>query len=177
MIRAGKISLRARSEADVPILHAELHEDVATEMRSSSHPWQPIALGPSSPYALREPSPDRALFSADEVASGELVGEGTLWGIDQHNRCAHLGMSLRPGYRGRGLSADVIQGLCYYGFVVRGLNRLQLETLADNEPMQRAAARCGFVHEGTLRRSAWVVGGFADDYVMGLLVEDWPGLA
>src|SRR4051794_15642599 len=57
MIRAGKISLRARTEADVPILHAELHEDVATEMRASSHAWQPVALGPSSPYALREPSP------------------------------------------------------------------------------------------------------------------------
>ncbi len=45
--------------------------------------------------------------------------------------------------------------LCHYGFVVRSLHRLQIETLADNEPMLRAAESNGFVREGVLRSSAW----------------------
>jgi hypothetical protein len=47
-----------------------------------------------------------------------------------------------------------------YGFATLGLHRLQLETLADNEPMMRAAIRSGFLVEGTLRRSAWTTGVF-----------------
>ena len=62
--------------------------------------------------------------------------------------------------------------LCRYGFVVRGLNRLQLETGAGNTPMIRAAARAGFREEGVLRKAAWVLGSFEDTIVMGVLAAD-----
>jgi RimJ/RimL family protein N-acetyltransferase len=39
--------------------------------------------------------------------------------------------------------------------------------------MIRAASRAGFVHEGTLRRAAWVNGEFADEVILGLLATDW----
>jgi RimJ/RimL family protein N-acetyltransferase len=103
----------------------------------------------------------------------EVAGEALLWGIDQHNRLAHVGVSLRPAMRGRGLGADTVRVLCRYGFVVRGFHRLQVDTLADNEAMIRAAQRSGFVPEGTMRRSAWVLGEFLDEVVLGLLAEDW----
>jgi RimJ/RimL family protein N-acetyltransferase len=67
----------------------------------------------------------------------------------------------------------VIRVLCHYGFVVLGLHRLQLETLADNAAMIAAATRCGFTLEGTLRRAAWVTGEFLDEIVMGLLADEW----
>ncbi len=82
-----------------------------------------------------------------------MAGEASLWGIDPHNRFAHLGFSLRPAFRGRGLGTDVVRVLCDYGFRVRGLHRLQIETLADNEPVLRAAAASGFVVEGRLRET------------------------
>jgi RimJ/RimL family protein N-acetyltransferase len=63
--------------------------------------------------------------------------------------------------------------LCAYGFTVRGLHRLQFETLADNTSMIRAASRAGFVQEGTLRRAAWVNGEFVDEVIFGLLAENW----
>ncbi len=56
---------------------------------------------------------------------------------------------------------------------VRGLHRLQIETLADNTAMITAATRAGFSVEGTLRRSAWVYGAFVDLVVLGLLAEEW----
>lgn len=74
-----------------------------------------------------------------ELASGELAGEALLWAIDLHNRTAHLGLSLRPACRGRGLGTDVVVALCEYGFAVRGLHRLQVDTLASNTAMIRAA--------------------------------------
>ncbi len=95
------------------------------------------------------------------------------WGS---NRAAHLGISLLPAYRGRGFGTDVVRVLCEYGFAVRGLHRLQIETLSDNIPMI-AAARAGFTAEGTLRHSAWVYGTFADEIILGLLSHEWTAQA
>ena len=58
--------------------------------------------------------------------------------IDLHYRRAHLGLSLRPAFRGRGLGTDMVVALCRYGFAVRGLHRLQVDTLASNTAMIRA---------------------------------------
>ncbi len=174
MIRGENVGLRARHESDVPVLQGELYDDVVTRSRADSRPWRPVPPVPEhSPYAVTGPSDSVAPFSVVVLESGELAGEALLWGIDQHNRTAHVGISLRPSFRGRGLSADVLRTLCVYGFAVRGLHRLQIETLTDNAPMLAAAARAGFVREGTLRRSAWVYGAHADEAVLGLLVADW----
>jgi RimJ/RimL family protein N-acetyltransferase len=176
MLRAGKVGLRARDEADVAVLHAELYEDIATRVRADSRPWLPIpAASAASPYAVGDPRDDVAVFSVVELASGELAGEALLWAIDPHNRMAHLGVSLRPAFRGRGLGADVVVALCEYGFAVRGMHRLQVDTLAGNTAMVRAAERAGFVPEGRLRRAAWVNGEFADEVILGLLAADWAG--
>lgn len=176
MLRGERVGLRARTEADVPILHTELYEDVATWMRTDTGPWRPIAPA-ASPYAVAEPTDDAAAFSVVDLAGSdpELAGEAVLWNIDAHNRTAHLGIALRPAFRGRGLGGDAVRVLCHYGFVVRGLHRLQANTLADNAAMIRAATSAGFVLEGTLRASAWVGGGFADGVVLGLLAADWTG--
>jgi RimJ/RimL family protein N-acetyltransferase len=173
MLRAGKAGLRARDEADVAVLHAELYEDIATRARADSRPWLPIPPGSASPYAVTGPRDDLACFSVVELDSGELAGEALLWAIDLHNRLAHLGLSLRPAFRGRGLGTDVVVALCGYGFTIRGLHRLQVDTLASNTAMIRAASRAGFVQEGRLRRSAWVDGDFADEVILGMLATDW----
>ncbi|RKT19827.1 RimJ/RimL family protein N-acetyltransferase [Streptomyces sp. 1114.5] len=176
MLHGAQITLRARQEADLPVFQAELYDDVATRSRADNRPWRPVPPGSAqSPYAVTGPSDESACFSVVVTASGELAGEALLWGIDTHNRNAHLGIALRPGHRGRGLATDVLRVLCHYGFPVLGLRRLQLETLADNTPMLRAAAAAGFTVEGTLRRSAWVCGEFADQVVLGLLAEEWRG--
>ena len=63
MLRVGKVGLRARDEADVAVLHAELYEDIATRMRADSRPWRPIPAGSAaSPYAVGEPRDDVAVF-------------------------------------------------------------------------------------------------------------------
>jgi RimJ/RimL family protein N-acetyltransferase len=123
----------------------------------------------TSPYSVTEPAPNVTFFSVVENVSGELAGEALLWNIDTHNRGAMLGLALRPSFRGRGLSTDVLRVLCLYGFETRGLHRLQLDTLADNEPMIKAAKRAGFELEGTLRRSAWVDGRFYDRVILARL--------
>jgi RimJ/RimL family protein N-acetyltransferase len=178
MMRGDKIGLRARRESDVPVLHEQFHDDVRVRSRADPRPWQPIAAesGHSS-FRVREPSDTAASFSVEELDTRALAGAAALWGIDTHNRTAHLGLSLLPDFRGRGLGSDVVRVLCEYGFAVRGMQRLQVETLADNAAMIAAATRAGFTVEGTLRRSAWVYGEFLNEVVLGLLADEWNSRA
>ena len=129
----------------------------------------------SGPPVRASQDGDAAVFSIVELATGELAGDTLLWDIDPHNRSAHIGISLRPACRGRGLGTDAILVLCRYAFAIRGLHRLQLETLADNEAMIRVAQQAGFTREGVTRGSDWVNGAFADGVIFGLLDSDRPG--
>jgi len=182
MLSGELTGLRARTSEDADILHNGLYEDVEGWSRGSTRPWVPIPAGPGSPYAAadpeeerRGPAPDAAEFSIVELASGELAGSVELWGIDEHNRMAHVGVELLPAFRGRGLGADAVRVVCRYGFALRGLHRLQLETLVDNQAMIAVAEKLGFTREGATRGSSWVNGGFTDDVIFGLLSDEFTG--
>ncbi|WP_086773526.1 GNAT family N-acetyltransferase [Streptomyces bobili] len=174
MLRSGKVGLRARHEDDIPILRTELYDDVVNAARSEGRPWRPITPGSKdSRLVVDDKEEGHVPFSVVELDGGTLVGTAVLWGIDTHNRTAHLGLGLLPSARGKGYGTDVVAALCHYGFVVRGLHRLQIETLSDNAAMLRSAERNGFVREGVLRSSAWVMGEFLDEVLLGLLAADW----
>ncbi|MDH6214314.1 GNAT family N-acetyltransferase [Streptomyces pseudovenezuelae] len=174
MLKGEKVGLRARHEDDIPILQAELHDDVVTSSRSQSRPWRPITPGSKDSQFVVDDTEERHVqFSVIELDGGTLVGTASLWGIDNHNRSAHIGLGLLPSSRGKGYGTDVVAALCHYGFVVRGLQRLQIETLSDNAAMLRAAEHHGFVREGVLRSAAWVMGEFLDEVLLGLLIQEW----
>ena len=168
------MGLRARHEDDIPILRAELYDDVVNSSRAEGGPWRPITPGSKDPRLVADDSEQGHVpFSVVELDGGSLIGTATLWDIDNHNRSAHIGLGLLPSARGKGYGTDVVAALCQYGFAVRGLQRLQIETLSDNAAMLRSAERNGFVREGVLRSSAWVLGEFLDEVLLGLLVQDW----
>ncbi|MFG2622365.1 GNAT family N-acetyltransferase [Streptomyces sp. NPDC048507] len=178
MLTGAKVGLRARHEDDIPVLRAELYNDVVNASRAESGPWRPVPAGTKDPRLVVDEADQRSVgFSVVELTGGTLIGSATLWGIDTHSRSAHIGLGLLPSARGKGYGTDVVAVLCHYGFVVRGLHRIQIETLADNRAMLRAAELNGFVREGVLRSSAWVMGEFLDEVLLGQLAEDWkPGV-
>ncbi|HLX51374.1 MAG TPA: GNAT family protein [Streptosporangiaceae bacterium] len=174
MLRGDLTLLRARHDDDLAILDAELYDDVETRVRADTRPWRPVPAGSAaSTFRVTDATGDDAIFSVVELATGELAGTALLWRIDHFNRLAHVGISLRPAYRGRGLATDAVRVLCRYGFMILGLNRLQLMTLADNAAMIATATKAGFRNEGTLRRAHWVNGQFLDQVVYGQLAAEW----
>lgn len=143
--------------------------------RADGRPWRPISPeAPDAPYRVREAPENVALFSVVELVESEpLAGDAVLWGIDLHHRSAHIGLGLRPAFRGRGLATDIVETLCGYGFDLRGLHRIGIETLADNYPMIAVAQRVGFVPEGRQRKAAWVNGEFLDEVLFSMLDSEW----
>lgn len=173
-------ALREKRPEDVAVLHALVAADPAFHAVVDTRPWRPVELEAARARydevvrqtVTVETTVQFAVQSRTD-SSGRCQGWATVWGVDLHNRVAHLGLGLVPGARGKGMGVDVVRLLCRYAFEVRDLARVQLETLATNEPMRRAAAAAGFTQEGVLRGNGWVMGERVDEVVLGLLREEW----
>jgi RimJ/RimL family protein N-acetyltransferase len=63
--------------------------------------------------------------------------------------------------------------LLHYGFTMRNLHRIWLDTTASNEAALRSYAAAGFVEEGRLREAAFVNGRYVDAVRMAVLRSDW----
>ena len=179
MLDGRHVTLREIRRSDLAVIHRELSSDPVISSISNSRPWVPASL------ARQEAAFDRALTEPEDELNvqfavqargdedGALVGVTGLWKVDQHNSTAHIGIQLLPSARGRGLGTDAVRLMCRYAFVVRGLHRVGLETLATNHAMQGAALRAGFTEEGRIRSSAFVLGERVDDVLYGLLRSEW----
>jgi RimJ/RimL family protein N-acetyltransferase len=176
MLRGERVGLRAVGPDDVRVFVEELNNDVEVMIVASGGYWRPQSYAAAERRFAKDaedPPEDRIGFAVEELSTSKLAGQAQLWGVDSHNRTGHLGYSLLPACRGRGLGKDAIAVLCDYGFRVRGLHRLQIDTLASNGASRGAAEANGFVLEGQLRCSAWVGGAFEDEVVYGMLVDEW----
>lgn len=175
MLAGERVVLRALQRTEVT-LAAAWELDPATwrlSMDSAYLPRTPADLlkDYDEGKAFRS-GPSQVFFAVD--VDGRPVGGVSLWGIDLHNRRAHLGITIAAEARGKGYGTDAILVLLRYAFRDRGLHRVQLEVLADNSQALAAYRRAGFVEEGRTRQDAWVDGRFVDQVVMGVLRTD-PG--
>ncbi|MEU8382719.1 GNAT family protein [Streptosporangium sp. NPDC048865] len=173
MFRGDRVLLRAMTKEDVVALH-RLNDEVETAAGATTAPWVPETVEQVvAHYEGRKPDPANVGFAIRSLSSGDLLGSGSVWGIDTLSRNGHLGISLLPEARGHGYAPDALRLLCDYAFRIRGLNRLGLETLVTNSAMIAAAEKTGFRREGTLRENAWVAGSFVDEALFGLLASEF----
>ncbi|MFF3440172.1 GNAT family N-acetyltransferase [Streptosporangium sp. NPDC002721] len=173
MLRGDRVLLRAITKEDAVSLH-RLNEEVETAAGATTSPWVPETVDQVvAYYEGRKPDPANVGFAVQAISSGDLLGTGSVWGIDTLNRNGHLGISLLPEARGHGYAPDALRLLCDYAFRIRGLHRLGLETLVTNSAMIAAAEKTGFRREGTLRAHAWVAGSFVDEALFGLLASEF----
>lgn len=106
--------------------------------------------------------------------------DGTRIGdINHRGGTAHspmeIGYALVPSERGQGYATEAIQILVDYLFLTRDIPRIQATTLTANRASQRVLEKAGFRREGEMRRTSWVRGAWRDDYLYGLLREEWNG--
>jgi len=177
MLRGRLVGLRERRRTDVEVLFP-LKADAREVSLADGRPFLPRSLDARlAEYDKEQVEPDStaAFFVIHLLDDEAALGSVGLWHIDQHHRSAHIGISLLPAARGQGLGRDALELICRFGFEVRGLHRLSLETLEINAAMQATALACGFVEEGRLRGAAWYLGRHVDDVLYGLLADEWWG--
>jgi len=110
-------------------------------------------------------------------ANDELIGNGMIGFIDRYNRSCRLGITIgEKRYWGSGLGREALAAVIAYCFETLGMNRLGAEVYAFNLRSIQLFEGLGFRREGVIRQSVWKNGGFSDEYLYGLLKDEWqPG--
>jgi RimJ/RimL family protein N-acetyltransferase len=111
---------------------------------------------------------------AIEAEDGTYVGNIGLHDIQRENRRAVLGIIIgEKAYWGRGYGADAIRAVLRWAFGYLNLNRVTLSVYSYNERAIRCYQKCGFRHEGTMRQAHYVDGQYFDEWVMGVLRDEF----
>ncbi len=183
MLRGKSVCLRAQRRSDIEVLHGPLYEDPESFMLTEGRAYRPQSLEaalarydkalPEEPEARYDQFIVESLVEiGPNISTGQVLGDAALWGLNAHERSAHIGITLLPVARGVGVGREVVELLIDHGFRIRGLHRLQCETHADNAAMLATAEAAGFRPEGMLRQAAWRSGRHVDEVVLGLLASD-----
>jgi RimJ/RimL family protein N-acetyltransferase len=74
---------------------------------------------------------------------------------------------------GKGYGTAATRQALHIGFTEMGLHRIFLHTDARNRRAVRCYEKCGFRHEGVLRKARLKRGTWADTVLMAILREEW----
>jgi ribosomal-protein-alanine N-acetyltransferase len=159
--------LRKEDAADLLVFRGD-----AEEQRFNSEPLQTLE---QSVALIEEVRGDYAAETGVPCAltlksSGRVVGLFGYHHWDHYHRRADIGYDLARELWGRGLATEALTAAIRFGFSEMQLNRIEAQTIADNEPSTRLLGRLGFVLEGTRRSYSWEEDGtFHDGAIYGLL--------
>lgn len=106
-------------------------------------------------------------------SSGELIGLCGLSRINREYESAEIGYWIGRQYWNRGHATGAVTALVDYAFRILGLNRVYSRYMRRNPASGRVLAKCGFVHEGTLRQHVKKWGKFEDIEMAAILKEDY----
>ena len=136
-------------------------------------------LAPYSKFALR----DYLLRSTQDIfqsrqlrlmiverASGISIGTVDLYDFDPMNRRAGLGVLLDANYRKQGFGYQALQLMQMYAFRFLSLKQLYAYVPASNLPSYKLFLKSGYRECGLLQSWIKTVDGFADAYLMQLVV-------
>ena len=168
------VALRDEAERDIPEILIAHQDDPELHIRQGlRRPPSGAELGRQIEEAASERrSGIRARLTIVEALSDEFRGRIVVDHLDWENHRGELGIWVVPAARGRGLARAALRLAARWLFDRVRLVRLELLTEPDNEPMLRAAAAAGFLHEGVLRHYARRGKGRQDMAVLSLLPTD-----
>jgi RimJ/RimL family protein N-acetyltransferase len=111
------------------------------------------------------------------VKPGSDVCRGQVYvhDVDWDNDRAELAIWLAPQARGRGMAGPALRLAAMWVLANTPLERVQVTTITDNEPMVHAALAAGFVDEGVLRGYLRMGGRRRDARILSLLTADLEG--
>jgi RimJ/RimL family protein N-acetyltransferase len=85
----------------------------------------------------------------------------------------HIGYALIPSERNKGHGTEALQIMVDYLFLTKDIMRIQASTDVRNKASQKILEKVGFKKEGEIRKASFVRGQWVDEYVYGILREDW----
>ncbi|UPV73141.1 GNAT family N-acetyltransferase [Halorussus limi] len=128
--------------------------------------------GEQTAGAEAEPTPtsDGDASSASD-AEPTPIGTVNAWELDQPR--GKVSYWLLPAYHGEGYATEAMALFLDHLFESRAVRGVEAHVYSHNNPSQALLDRLGFTLEGKLRENNFVEGAYRDEYVYGLLRDEW----
>lgn len=167
--------------AELEPLHLRHVADLWRAAQGAEESWAYLGYGPfATEAAMRNHVADMAsqhdpmAWAVRPVATGVVTGWLTLMDIQPRNAAIELGhIWFGPAMQRTRASTEAMHLLLKHAADDLGYRRLVWKCNALNAPSRRAAARLGFVYEGTLRAHMVVKGRLRDTAFYSMLPEEW----
>jgi RimJ/RimL family protein N-acetyltransferase len=173
MIRGSKTRLRALEQEDLPRCVRWFNDP---KVRRFLNMRYPLSMTEEEKWWARrlEGGMENDPIFAIEAEDGTHIGNIGLHNLERENRRAMLGIAIgEVAYWSRGYGSDAIQAMLGWAFGYLNLNRVYLTVYAYNERAIRCYLKCGFQHEGTMRQAQYGDGQYSDEWMMGILCEEF----
>jgi len=99
-------------------------------------------------------SSSHSTFSVVAPADGRLLGNVSLFCIDEEHLTASIGYRVMPDARGFGVATAAVSAVAAWALGPRGLARVWLQHAVANIASCRVAGKAGFELEGTMRSAS-----------------------
>ena len=127
--------------------------------------------------SVKEDGGDVYRFVIARVDDDTPVGRLDVFDIDRTNGSCAFGVTIgAPDLWGQGLGTDAVNAVVDFCFGELRMERVWLDTDAENRRAQAAYGKAGFVVEGTLRHAWFGDGEYGDLVLMALLRDEWLAL-
>ncbi|MDQ1584731.1 MAG: hypothetical protein QOJ90_218 [Actinomycetota bacterium] len=117
---------------------------------------------------------DGMTWAVRDTDTGQLVARVGLVRIDEADRAAEVGYSVRADHRRNGIATRAVRGAASYGFAELGLARIILQHATGNRASCAVARTTGFAYEGTARALFDNGKGVRHDYHIHARLADDP---
>ncbi len=149
----GTVALRLAAERDIPEILIAYQDDPELHLRMGiPRPPSGAELGRRAERAEQERLSGKGVsLTVVEPPADVCLGQVDVHRVDWDNCRAELGVWITARQRGRGLARRALALAGPWLLLEAGLERVELLTQPDNEPLQRSARAAGFQFEGVLR--------------------------
>jgi len=117
---------------------------------------------------------DAKMFAVVDSATDNLIGNGSIFNINQRNKKAELGIFIGDKtYWSKGYGSDAVKLLLDFGFNILNLNNIMLEVFSFNKRAISAYKKVGFKTIGARREAVQYAGQKYDEIYMDILADEF----
>jgi RimJ/RimL family protein N-acetyltransferase len=172
-----RLVLRRFVPADAPAMAAYRSDPDVARYQSWTAPY-PVDRAEVFIDSLASGHPDEPggwyqIAIAERTHPDRILGDCAFHPRPDEPRVTDIGFTLAREGQGRGYATEAVGELVRYLFEERGKHKVAADCDTRNAASWRLLERLGFTREGWLRESFEDEDGWADEYLYGLLHEEW----
>ncbi|NEY26723.1 N-acetyltransferase [Hafnia alvei] len=174
MLETQRLIMRQITESDWAFFSDLYRDEQAMALIADTQTEQQIlAAFESRLPAWRKELPQWLCLVMIDRDSGQRVGLTGFVSEWMPHRIAEVGFIISPRFQRKGYGKESLTALIDFAFSQCGYHKLKAVVTSGNEASRGLLMRSGFQQEGCLRQNYFLQGKWHDDWVFGLLAEEY----